>query len=235
MRFSRRTFPIRTASQAGYPSTLARFNKNNLQPRVGFAYKPFGDKTVFRGGYGIYTNLIYATLARSHLTGGPFSGSVTYNNRLDNGVPLFSFPSPFLTSGTASVQNVNGVNPDLKTPYTQQWNFTVERQVGSIGLRTSYAGSRSVNLVYRQQPQPAATQHHAFHNGAPAESALQPDHLCRQRRYRCLPRPRDRGAEEAGTKPHLQHRLHMGQGSHRHAGFRWRRYDLRRPGHPESE
>ena len=27
--------------QAGYPSTLVRFNKNNFQPRIGFAYKPF--------------------------------------------------------------------------------------------------------------------------------------------------------------------------------------------------
>jgi hypothetical protein len=148
--FYPKNIPVTTASQAGYPSSLAGFHKNNFQPRLGFAWKPFGDKTVLRGGYGIYTNLIYATLARSHLSGGPFSGSVTYNNRLDNGVPLFSFPSPFLTSGTAAVQNVNGVNPDLRAPYTQQWNFTVERQVASIGLRTSYVGSRSVNLVYRR-------------------------------------------------------------------------------------
>ncbi len=154
-----KNIPITTASQAGYPSTLAGFNKLNLQPRFGFAYKPFGDKTVFRGGYGIYTNLIYATLARSHLSGGPFSGSVTYNNSIVNGAPLFSFPSPFLNSGTAAVQNVNGVNPDLKVPYTQQWNFTLERQVGTVGLRTSYAGSRSVNLVYRYNvnlPAPSA-------------------------------------------------------------------------------
>ena len=45
---------------------------------------------------------------------------------------------------------MNGVNPDLKTPYTQQWNLTLERQVSSMGLRASYVGSRSVNLVYRR-------------------------------------------------------------------------------------
>src|SRR5262249_45420014 len=136
---------------AGYPANLVSFNKTNFQPRIGFAYKPFhSDKTVVRGGYGIYSNLIYATLARSHLTGGPFSGSVTYNNAINNGVPLFSFPSPFLTSGTPSVQHVNGVNPSLKTPYTQQWNLTIERQVASLGLRVSYVGTRSVDLVYRE-------------------------------------------------------------------------------------
>jgi len=154
-----KNIPITTASQAGFPSRLVNFNKTNFQPRVGFAYKPFrDDKTVIRGGYGIYTNLIYASVARSHLTGGPFSGSVSYNNALTNGVPLFSFPSPFLTSGTTSVQNVNGINPDLKTPYTQQWNFTVERQIASLGLRVSYVGSRSINLIYRRNlnlPQPS--------------------------------------------------------------------------------
>jgi hypothetical protein len=148
--FYPKNIPITTASRAGYPANLVRMNKRNLEPRIGFAYKPFhSSNTVIRGGYGIYSNLIYATLARSQLTGGPFSGSVTYNNAINNGVPLFSFPSPFLSSGSASVQNVNGVNPGLKTPYTQQWNLTVERQVASVGLRASYVGSKSVDLVYR--------------------------------------------------------------------------------------
>src|SRR5262249_26677155 len=82
------------------------------------------------------------------------------NNAIVNGAPLFAFPSPFLTSGSAAVQNVNGVNPNLKTPYTQQWNFTLERQVASIGLRASYVGSRSVDLVYRANlnlPLPSTT------------------------------------------------------------------------------
>ena len=154
-----KNIPITTASKAGYPANLVQFNKNNFEPRLGFAYKPFkNDKTVVRGGYGIYSNLIYATLARSHLTGGPFSGSVTYNNAVNDGVPLFTFPSPFLTSGTAAVQNVNGVNPNLRSPYTQQWNFTIERQIASFGLRASYVGARTISLVYRRNlnlPEPS--------------------------------------------------------------------------------
>jgi hypothetical protein len=39
-----------TASQAGYPqSALVKTNWHNLEPRIGFAYKPFGNETVIRG------------------------------------------------------------------------------------------------------------------------------------------------------------------------------------------
>jgi hypothetical protein len=153
--------PVTTASKAGYPSNLINMDKRNIEPRVGFAYKLFGsDKTVLRGGYGIYTNLIYAAMARTQMSGGPFSGNVTYRNSITGGVPLFSFPEPFLQSGTTATQNVLGVNPNLKTPYTQQWNLTLERQVGSYGFRASYTGSRSVDLLYLRnlnEPAPSAT------------------------------------------------------------------------------
>jgi hypothetical protein len=149
-----KNIPIVNASQAGFPSNyLVDFHKTsiaNLQPRIGFAYKLFGDKGVIRGGFGTYGNLIYSTLTAQGMTGGPFSGSVTYTNAFNNGVPLFSFPSPFLLSGTTSTQNVNGVNPHVKTPYTEQWNLTFERQVGSLGLRVTYLGSETVNLLYRR-------------------------------------------------------------------------------------
>jgi hypothetical protein len=208
--FYPKNIPVTTASQAGYPSTLAPFDKNNIQPRVGFAYKPFrSDKTVIRGGYGIYANLIYATLARSHLTGGPFSGSVTYNNQLINGDPLFRFPSPFLSSGTAAVQNVNGVNPDLKTPYTQQWNLTVERQVASVGLRGSYVGSRSVNLVYRRNlnlPAPSTT---------PFTTSRRPNQRFNQTTYA------DNGGTDAYHGLELAAQKRYGQNLTFSTGFTW--------------
>lgn len=156
-----KNIPILAASQAGYPSySMLHFNKSNVEPRVGIAWKPFGgDKTVIRSGYGIYANLVYAGLARFEMSGGPFSGSVQYINNVVNGAPLFSFPSPYLSSGTASTQSVNGVNPNLKTPYTQQWNLTVEHQLRSIGLRASYVGTRSDQLLWVRnlnQPPPSA-------------------------------------------------------------------------------
>jgi hypothetical protein len=205
-----KNIPITTASQAGYPTNLVQFNKHNFEPRLGFAYKPFhGDNTVIRGGYGIYSNLIYATLARSQLTGGPFSGSVTYNNAITNGVPLFSFPSPFLTSGTSSVQNVNAVNPNLKTPYTQQWNMTIEQQVASVGLRISYVGSRTIDLVYRRNlnlPIPSTT---------PFTTSRRPDQLYNQIIYA------DSGGTDAYHALELAAQKRYGQNFTISGGFTW--------------
>jgi hypothetical protein len=147
--FYPKNIPIMTASQAGYPGdSLVSMNWHNIEPRVGLAFKPFNDdKTVIRGGYGIFPNLIYG-LAALALTGGPFSGSTTYNNVLANGVPLITLAHPFLPSGTTGTQNAFGINPNIGTPYSQQWNLTVERQIGKMALHVSYVGARSVDLIY---------------------------------------------------------------------------------------
>jgi hypothetical protein len=45
--------PIESSAVAGYPSSLFNMPKNNWEPRLGFAYQ-IGDKTVIRGGWGVY-------------------------------------------------------------------------------------------------------------------------------------------------------------------------------------
>lgn len=44
---------FQSAAAAHYPTSLFNMPKNNFEPRVGFAYQA-NDKTVLRGGYGIY-------------------------------------------------------------------------------------------------------------------------------------------------------------------------------------
>ena len=45
---------IQTSSQAGLPLSITKTDRAQFGPRVGFAWQPFGERTVVRGGYGLF-------------------------------------------------------------------------------------------------------------------------------------------------------------------------------------
>ncbi len=145
--------PIIPASQAGLNSTLHTNQLTDFAPRIGFAWRPFAnDKTVIRGGYGKYIEAMLGTLA-SAAWGVPASDVGTFTNKIVNGVPTLSMPYPFPANleqpGTQSFQLSGVVN--YKDPYVQQWNFTLERDLGfNTGLRLSYDGNHGSNLGFTQ-------------------------------------------------------------------------------------
>jgi len=157
------TIPIVSATTAGYPNpTLQKFNTHNFYPRLGFAYQLTSDgKTVLRGSYGIYGDTIYGTLALSK-GGGPFAGSESFYNSITNGTALFTLQNPFIPQAglLAPFQSANVWNPDMTVPYLQQWNLTLQRQIGTVGLSLGYVGSHNTGLLYSyniDQPPPSTT------------------------------------------------------------------------------
>ena len=66
------SIPIVTAATAGFPErSLRHSDLNNFQPRIGFAWRPFGGtKTALRGGYGVFNDDFTADIF-SPLYGGP--------------------------------------------------------------------------------------------------------------------------------------------------------------------
>ncbi|MGC2658753.1 MAG: hypothetical protein WA324_12415 [Bryobacteraceae bacterium] len=120
--------PVLSASQAGYPNYL-RNAPNRFVPRFGFAYRPFGDKTVFRGGFSVFNTEVLGSIYYA-FTGTLQSNTRTYVNQNSQDQPIFAWPqtqygglgaiSPF---GTAYFGTANQLN--WKDPYSMQWNFSI--------------------------------------------------------------------------------------------------------------
>ncbi|HEY2934040.1 MAG TPA: TonB-dependent receptor [Acidobacteriota bacterium] len=162
--------PFIVNSETGRPGVLqyagvtkdrhfTRPARNNFGPRFGFAYDLTGDgKTAIRGGYG----LIYSLL-ESGDTAGDNSNSLGFsiNNTFaaPGGAPVKAFqfsqgPSVLLqpkgaTGGPSAFrgQDVRFQAMRSGTPYVQQWNLTIQRELaGNWVVATTYAGNRGVHL-----------------------------------------------------------------------------------------
>jgi hypothetical protein len=156
--------PVETAATAGYPTNSFMFSHYlNFYPRVGFAWRLFADgSAALRGGFGLYANNVYGAAATNQAqNGGPFVGTSTFINGLTNGQPLFSFPKPFLSTGTLSTQTAGAPDPHLQVPYTEQWNLTLEQRLSpTVAFQLGYVGTHSARLVYPynfNQPPPSTT------------------------------------------------------------------------------
>ncbi|HLX43099.1 MAG TPA: carboxypeptidase regulatory-like domain-containing protein [Bryobacteraceae bacterium] len=143
--------PIETAGKLGLGNGLREFYKLNFQPRVGLAYRPFGDnKTVFRAGFGIFTMSSLGQL--SFNTTNINVGIVqTTANQLPSGQASFTFPAvgapviPALLAGTGDFYQ--NVDLHYRDPQSAQWNVTVERQlISDLSLRVSYVGMNSYRM-----------------------------------------------------------------------------------------
>jgi hypothetical protein len=136
-----------------YPKDL-----NNFAPRFGFAWKPTRDgKTVVRGSYGIFYDVpaLNFFVANTGLPNGgaagvnanPGGSSPVYtvnakNVTIQSGVPVFGSAGPVPPYGAF------GVSQDFRTPYVQNFNLNVQRQVTSKTLvQMGYVGSLGRKLA----------------------------------------------------------------------------------------
>jgi len=135
-------FPVVTHDAAGFPSKLISGDHNNLAPRFGFAYH-LTPKTVVRGGFGIYFGSLFGAQVLAADKNPPFVLTETSESQ-SNTTPTISFANAFPTTGSIPANpTFTAFDPDLKNGYSQQMNFTIERELwGGTGLRVSYLGNR---------------------------------------------------------------------------------------------
>jgi hypothetical protein len=142
---------VAEASAVGFDSrTLAHQNWHNMAPRLGVAYRPWGNNTVLRAGWGVFYNVVPFVYALN-FADVPFNlAEPQYNNPKSN--PQVIFPRVFPATGTGGPSDVAlspAQNPDLKTSYSLQYNFTIERQQWNTGFRASYIGTAMRQGVYQ--------------------------------------------------------------------------------------
>ncbi len=131
-----------------------RAPKNNWAPRVGFAYSPGNSgNTSIRGGFGLAYDVLYdnigilavppqigathdvdlATQTAGFLAGGGLKGGGT-------GITILDEP-------TARFQTSNWIPPQVKFPYSINWNFGVQHSFGKdFTAEIRYVGTRGVHL-----------------------------------------------------------------------------------------
>jgi len=134
---------ISEASSVGFDSKhLIHQDKNNIAPRVGLAYRPWGNNTVIRAGWGMFYNVVPLAYALGFGDVPFVLNEPSYTNSSTN--PQVVFPRVFPNTGTGGPSTVGlpvAQNPDYKTPYSMQYNFTIERQQWNTGFRVSYIGT----------------------------------------------------------------------------------------------
>src|SRR5436309_860849 len=162
--------PILTAKQAGIPESLRFSEKNDFAPRVGFAWRPTADgKTVVRGGFGRFIEgPLGALLGAAYAIHS--ANQAFYNQTIVNGKPTLQFPYPFPAQlaqlGTQFFQQAGDVH--YKDPKVDQWNLTIERDIGfGTALRLSYNGSHGSELGRQGNADQLAPNTTGFTAGSP--------------------------------------------------------------------
>jgi len=136
------------AKSLGFTSqALIRTDKNNLAPRIGLAWRPWGNDTVFRAGYGIFYDIAARNVS---MAGVPYNiAEPSFTNPADN--PTVILPVVFPSTGTGGPSTVSipgAINPDIRVPYSMQYTATIEHQRWDTGFRLSYVGTNTRQGVW---------------------------------------------------------------------------------------
>jgi hypothetical protein len=133
--------------------TLSKPDRSNFGPRLGFAYS-FNDKTVIRGGVGIYyAPILYGFEGNNDINTGTLGYNTNSGPRTPNGRNanffLSTYPSipPVDPGGQFIGGDVQYFDPNFKTGRTIQWSLDVQRELPfKLVAQASYIGHKATRL-----------------------------------------------------------------------------------------
>jgi len=148
---------LRFTGRDGNPRYQSDPDQNNVAPRIGLAWQVMS-KTVIRAGYGLFyfpgsggvgagaSDLGSGFLATTPVFLGPPPAAP---NTPPPGASLSqSFQAGFLTAPATGVgTSINTAFREWVTPYNQQWNFNIQRELAPTLLaEVAYVGSRGQRI-----------------------------------------------------------------------------------------
>jgi hypothetical protein len=163
--FDPEAFRLLLAGRGGNSSGLIQRDRNNIAPRAGVAWQ-FADRTVLRGGWGLFyspendgrsdvltKNYPFALL--QDFANSPYGG-LPFTYVLDSGIPRQSqvaVPAggdiPIADVPSARGQAFFFVDPAIRTGYAQLYNAVLQRELSSnMSAEIGYVGSVSRDLPY---------------------------------------------------------------------------------------
>ncbi len=163
----------------GGPGSLYNPDYNNFAPRIGFAYDLTGKgRTVIRGGWGLFYDAFSQDIFLGHIPyncvfcpGPAYAGVGTaaisfagLSGSVLGAGPVFSSPS--------ALGDFFGVDPNIRTPYVQNFNLNIQQQLNSKAvLEVGYVGTKGSKLFrFRDINQPSQAQITAY-DTSPAQCA----------------------------------------------------------------
>jgi hypothetical protein len=149
------------AGSAGMPRSGYLPDRNNWAPRLGLSFRPGQGRTVLRADAGIYYDQSALATGEGLYFNAPYYDLKLYFPLAQLPLTLANpFPANFpiaLPSSALTFQR------NLRTAYTTQWNFGIQREFGVHRvLEVSYAGAKGTKLLGGRdlnQPAPSSQQY----------------------------------------------------------------------------